>query len=547
MSTRTILGSVGVALWLSGCTVGPNYELPHASEVPAWKDAAAGGELATPRSDPDPRWWLAFNDPVLSELIDRGIGGNLDVQQAVLRVVEARQGIVAARAAGLPTLGGSASYQREQFGAQGILESQGVYKDLNDLANRLQPYNTTVPGLSTSVLNGGNQALNQLTAPVNLFQYGFDSSWELDLFGRVRRSVEQARARAQAQSEALNDGLIVLESEIVQAYVQLRGAQALKESQEENIRSATQSLELTQRRQRIGLTTELDVDQARTLLDETRQQLPAYDKNIQQAMNALSVLIGQNPGALDDELRGVRPLPRIPAAVGIGVPSTLARRRPDIRQAEANLHAATAGVGVAVASFYPDISLTGSLGIRALDASYLTNWASHFYGVGPSLSVPIFSGGQLSANLTLARAQAKEAALNYRGTVLNALREVEDALVAYRTDRDSLNQLEDTLHSAETSWSLAQSQYANGLASFIQVLDSERTVLSDRQALVQADMQIVTDIVTLYRALGGGWEQSVGEVKAPEVATAPPMAPAALDRLGAGPSANLKDGPHDAP
>ncbi|HEY2399595.1 MAG TPA: efflux transporter outer membrane subunit [Steroidobacteraceae bacterium] len=538
MNTRNLLGEVGVALLLSGCTVGPNYEPPRAPDVQAWRAAPAQGELAITRSNPDPKWWLAFDDPILAELIDRGIAGNLDIQQAVLRVVEARQGIVAARAAGLPTLGGTASYQREQLGVKGILESQGVYKDLNELADRLQPYNAAVPGLSTSGVSGARQALNRFTSPVNVYQYGLDSSWELDLFGRVRRSVEQARARAQGQSEALNDGLIVLESEIVQSYVQLRGAQALKASQEENVRAATVSLELAERRQRSGLTTELDVDQARTQLDDTRRQLPSFEKQIQQAMNALSVLTGQNPGALDAELRGVRPLPRIPAAVGIGVPSTLARRRPDIREAEANLHAATAGVGVAVASFYPDISLTGSIGIRALDASYLTNWASHFYSAGPSISLPIFSGGRLASNLTLARAQAQEAALNYRGTVLNALREVEDTLIAYRTDRDSRDQLEDTLRAAETTWSLAQSQYANGLTSFIQVLDSERTVLSDRQALVQADMQIANDIVALYRALGGGWEQSAGEVQAPEVSSAPPVTPAALDRIGAAVSNN---------
>jgi outer membrane protein, multidrug efflux system len=508
MSPRRFVtvGTVASLLW--GCSVGPDYHRPDPPAIPAWNDAAARGELTSPQSDPDPKWWLSFNDPVLTDLIDKGITGNLDVQQAVLRVLEARQAIAAARAAGLPTLGGNASYQREQFGAQGILESQGVYKDLNQLADRLQPYNATVPGLSQTIVSGGNKALSQFTAPENLYQYGLDASWELDLFGRVRRSVEEARARAQAQSEALNDALIVLESEIVQGYIQLRGAQALKASQEENVRAANTSLELTQRRRQNGLTTELDVDQARTQLDDTKRQLPTYDKQIRQAMNTLSVLTGRNPGALDAQLSDSKPLPQIPAVVGIGVPSTLARRRPDIRQAEAGLHAATAGVGVAVAAFYPDISLTGNFGLRALDAGYLTNWASHFYSAGPSISLPIFSGGQLSANLTLARAQQREAALSYRGTVLNALREVEDALVAYRTDRAARDLLQDTLNSAQLTWSLAQSQYEHGLASFIQVLDAERTVLNDRQALVQADVQIVNDIVTLYRALGGGWEES---------------------------------------
>jgi outer membrane protein, multidrug efflux system len=532
MSFRTLLASTSAALCLWGCTVGPDYRRPEAPAVPNWKDEAARGELANQRSDPDPKWWLSFNDPVLAAIIEKGIAGNLDVQQAVLRVLEARQGIAVARAAGLPSLGGNASYQRELFGAKGILESEGAYQDLNQLADRLKPYDATVPGLSQGIVNGGAQALNRLAAPVNLYEYGVDASWELDLFGRVRRSVEQARAKAQAQSEALNDALIVLESEIVQAYIQLRGAQALEASQNENVRAANESLELTQRRQQNGLTTELDVDQARTQLDETRRQLPAYDKQIQQAMNTLSLLTGQTPGSVDDQLLESRPLPRIPVVVDVGVPSTLARRRPDIRQAEANLHAATAGVGVAVAAFYPDISLTGNVGMRALDASYLTNWASHFYSAGPAISLPIFSGGQLSANLTLSRAEQQEAALSYRGTVLNALREVEDALVAYRTDRASRDLLQDTLNSAQSTWSLAQSQYEHGLTSFIQVLDAERTVLSDRQALVQADVQIVNDIVTLYRALGGGWENTVRQLSRPDVSTTPPALPGALDRLG---------------
>ena len=523
-----IAATAALCLW--GCTVGPDYRRPEPPAVPAWKDPAAQGGLANQQSDPDPSWWLSFNDPALAQLIEKGITGNLDVQQAVVRVLEARQSVVAARAAGLPALNGSASYEREMLGAKGILESQGAYQDLNQLANRLAPYNATVPGLSQGIVTGGTQAFNQLAAPVNLYQYGLDASWELDLFGRVRRSVEQARAQAQAQSEALNDALIVLESEIVQAYIQLRGAQALKVSQEENVKAAADSLDLTQRRQQNGLTTQLDVDQARTQLDQTRQQLPTYDKQIQQAMNTLSVLTGQVPGSVDDELREIKPLPAIPGVVEVGVPSTLARRRPDIRQAEATLHAATASVGVAVAAFYPDISLTGTIGMRALDASYLTNWASHFYSAGPSISLPIFSGGQLSANLTLARAEQRQAALNYRGTVLNALREVEDALVAYRTDRASRDLLQDALDSAQLTWSLAQNQYEHGLATFIQVLDSERTVLSDRQALVQADVQIVNDIVTLYRSLGGGWEKTVQQLPTPDVSKAPPPLPGALDR-----------------
>jgi multidrug efflux system outer membrane protein len=531
MTFRRFLVSAGTTMCLLGCTVGPNYRPPDPPAVPKWKDQAAQGILADQKSDPDPSWWLSFNDPILTELIDKGIKNNLDVQQAVIRVLEARQSIATARAAGLPTLSGNASYQREQLGAKGILESKGAYEELNTLANRLKPYDATVPGLSTDILNGGNQALNGFTAPVNLYQYGLDASWELDLFGRVRRSVEQARAQSQAQSEALNDALIILESEIVQSYVQLRGAQALNASQEENVKAAEQNLDLTQRRQKNGLTTELDVDQARTQLDDTRRQLPAYDGQAQQAMNALSLLIGDAPGAVDEQLRESKPVPPIPKVVDVGVPAALARRRPDIRQAEAKLHAATANVGVAVASFYPDISLTGNIGMRALDASYLTNWASHFYTAGPAVSLPIFSGGRLSAGLTLARAEEKEAALSYRATVLNALREVEDALVTYRVDRASRDLLQDTLDSAQVTWDLARNQYDHGLSSFINVLNAESTVLGDRQALVHANVQLVNDIVSLYRALGGGWEKTVQQLPNPYVSTSPPPLPGALDRV----------------
>ena len=229
------------------------------------------------------------------------------------------------------------------------------------------------------------------------------------------------------------------------------------------------------------------------------------------------------------------PLPVIPAIIGIGLPSTLARRRPDVRQAEAQLHAATANVGVATASFYPDVSLTGSFGLRALDGSFLTNWASSFYSFGPSVSLPIFQGGRLTAGLRLARAQQTGAALAYRGTVLNALREVEDALVAYRTDRAGRDKVEEAVRSGETALYLARDSYANGLTDFIQVLDAERTLIGSRQQLVQADVMLIDDVVALYDALGGGWQDKAGDIPATEVDNAPPVTPAALDSVAARP------------
>jgi len=509
----------------AGCTVGPDFTPPKPIGKAAWNDPSAQqGAAVSARTNPDPEWWSGFNDPVLTALIEKSIKGNLDLQQAVLRIVEARQGEASARAEGLPTLNATGSYMRNQLGVKGILESKGAYDELNNLANK-----------KTSKAIGG--LLDQIAQPADIYQYGLSASWELDLFGKVRRSVEQAGAKTEAAVEATSDALVMLEAQVAQAYIQLRGAQALAASQQENVRIARDALALTQRRQQHGLTTELDVEQARTQLNDNLRQLPAFEKQVAQAMNSLSVLIGEPPGTVDPMVSAPAPLPKLPQVVGVGVPSTLARRRPDIREAEAQLHAATANVGVAVASFYPDISLTGNLGLRALDASYLTNWASHFYSFGPSISLPIFEGGKLTAGLKVARAQAAEAALAYRGAVLNALREVENALVAYRTDKIARDAAAETVKSAELSSYLARNRYEHGLSDFIQALDAQRTLLSARQQLVQQDIALTGDIVALYKALGGGWEKKAGDITIPEIDPTPPPLPAALDGIASEPAA----------
>jgi NodT family efflux transporter outer membrane factor (OMF) lipoprotein len=519
MRRVTLAAACAAIACLGACTVGPNFTAPAPPEIPAWKDS---GATVSPAMNPDPEWWSGFSDPTLTALMDKAIKGNLTLQQAVLRVIEAQQGEVSARAEGLPTLGATGSYKRSQLGAKGILESKGAYDQINDLSDK-----------KTSKAIGG--LLDQISQPADIYQYGLSVSWELDLFGKVRRSVEQAGAKTEAADEATNDALVMLEGQVAQAYVQLRGAQALAASQQENIHTAQDAFDLTQRRQQHGLATDLDVEQARTQLEDLQRQLPAYEKQLDQSMNSLSVLIGEPPGTVDATLATPAPLPKIPQMVGIGVPSTLARRRPDIREAEAQLHAATANVGIAVASFYPDISLTGNLGLRALDASYLTSWASHFYSIGPSVSLPIFEGGKLTANLRLARAQTAEAALAYRGTVLNALREVEDALVAYRTDSVARDKTEETVKSAELTLYLARNRYDHGLSDFIQVLDAERTLVQARQELVQADIGLTDDVVALYKALGGGWEKRAGDITVPQVDPTPPILPAAADSLAAAP------------
>jgi NodT family efflux transporter outer membrane factor (OMF) lipoprotein len=510
---------------------------PKPTDIASWHDRSAQATVKdsaiNPQSNPNPTWWNGFHDPILTALMKKAIAGNLDLQQAVLRIVESRQMEASARAAALPMLNGTASYNREQLGAKGILESNGAYSQLNTLANQNSSLNQFSPGLGNKASATLGSLFDQISQPINLYQYGLDASWELDVFGKVRRSVEQAHATTQAESEAASDALVMLEGEIAQTYIQLRGAQSLTASQHVNIADAQISLDLTERRQRQGLATDLDVEQARTQLTGYEAQLPAYEKQSEQSLNSLSVLTGQPPGALDTLLVTPAPLPPTPHMIGVGVPSTLARRRPDIREAEAQLHAATANVGVAVAGFYPDISLTGNIGLRASDASYLTNWASAFYAFGPSVSLPIFQGGKLTATLHMARAEEAEAALKYRGTVLNALREVENALVAYRTDRAAREKQAETVRSGETTLTLARSRYTNGLSDFLSVLDAERTLVASRQQLIQSDMTLADDVVALYKALGGGWQESVGDIPVPPVSATPPMVPRAVDGVAA--------------
>ena len=322
----------------------------------------------------------------------------------------------------------------------------------------------------------------------------------------MRRQVELADAQTQAAIEQRNDALVSLEAEVARAYLQLRGAQATVATLEQQIAVAQQSWELTQSQQRNGLAPLTDVENARAQLSSLQAQLPQYQSQARQAMNGLAVLLGKTPGALDNELFAPKAMPALPQIVPVGIPATLARRRPDIRQAEATLHAQTANIGVSVAQLFPSLSLTGQLGVRNTDVSYLDNWSSHFYSVGPSLSIPIFQGGRLVSSVKLARAQQASAALDYRQTVLTALQDVENALVSYRADQARVTALDETTGSLQRAFDLASDSYRQGISTFIDVLDAQRQLAQAQEQATQARMQSALDLVALYKALGGGWE-----------------------------------------
>ncbi|PMS15327.1 RND transporter [Trinickia dabaoshanensis] len=515
------VASLFVACALSACTVGPDFHAPAARTPEQWHAIAStpsGGTAgATHRAsapdivvdtDPDPRWWHTFNDPTLDALIDEARAGNLDLQRAVLRIVEARTQMQSAASQGLPNLRASASYQREQLGLKGLLQSNGVYRQADALGAPNSPVDAISPGAGPALQQRANAILGQLSSPINLWQAGFDASWELDLFGRVRRSVEAASANLDAARESRNDALLSLEAEVAQTYLQLRGSQAARDIAERQVRDARDVLALTKSQAAVGLASTLDVKQAQAELAQAQARVTPFDGQIAQAANGLALLVGAQPGALDAELTASAPLPALPPRIAVGLPSTLARRRPDVRRAEAQLHAATAGVGVAVAQFYPDITLTGKIGTRASNASDLARWSHLFYSFGPAVSLPIFEGGALVANLHLADARQAEAALAYRRTVLVALRDVDNALAVYRSDLSHRDALSATVDAQRSAYDLARARYEKGFVSFIDVLDAQRQLSQAQAQFVQAQTQVETDVVALYKALSGGWESA---------------------------------------
>ncbi|RQU47471.1 RND transporter [Burkholderia cenocepacia] len=514
---RAVTLSAGCAI-VAGCTVGPDYQPPQADVPDTWHAMRADGQAAAPASgvaarsaptvgaDPDPRWWRAFGDPLLDQLVERAAHDNLDVQAAVLRIAQARTQVRAAAAQGLPDVRANASYQREQLGLKGIVEEQGIDQRVDRLGAPGSPLDRFGPGTGESVQQGARGALDALEAPVNLWQAGFDASWELDLFGRVRRSVEAAGAQTRAAVAGRDDALLSLEAEVAQTYLQLRGAQAQRALADDLQRAQRELVNLTREQAAHGLASDLDVRSADARLAQIRAQLPQFDQQIVLLRNGLAYLVGGAPGALDDWLDAPRALPDVPPTVPVGLPSTLARRRPDIRRAEAELHAASADVGVAVAQFYPDISLTGQVGLRASHVRELAHWSHLFYAFGPAVSLPIFSGGQLVSNLRLSQARQAEAALAYRQAVLVALRDVDNALAVYRTDQARAAALDDAVRAEQGALDLARDRYRKGLSPFLDVLDAERQWSEGRQQAEQGALQTTTDLVALYKALGGGWQ-----------------------------------------
>jgi NodT family efflux transporter outer membrane factor (OMF) lipoprotein len=421
-----------------------------------------------------------FHDPVLTRLEQRVADANLDVRTATIRLAESRfqRGVVAA--AQFPSLNGDAKYTRELYSQNGIISL---------LSGLLGP--------SASTFNPG--ALNE-------YNVGFDASWELDLWGKVRRQVEAADAQVDQAADQRRDALVSSLAELARDYIQLRGVQTQIAIANDNLKVDRDILQVVQERQQRGLQNGLDVENAAAQVESIRAQIPQLQQQESQYVNALSLLLDQPPGALRIEL-GLRTSVRTgPPRIPLGIPSELARRRPDIRAAEDQLHAATADIGVAVGDFYPSVKLNGTVGFDSLDIKNLFKASSLQYMVGPSVTLPIFAGGRLHRTLELREAQQQEAAINYRKTVLQAWHDVVNALVAHRLEINRRARLKAQAEHARAALGLARARYNDGVAEFLNVLDAERSVLQAEQQYASSTTNVSLDLVQLFKALGGGWE-----------------------------------------
>jgi NodT family efflux transporter outer membrane factor (OMF) lipoprotein len=463
---RASATSVILMAFLAGCAaVGPNYVPPQVPAPGQWNAEMADGlHAASPNPETLANWWTTLNDPVLASLIERAVAGNLDVQQAVSRIRQARASVGVSRAGLFPTVdaSGARTYSRSS-------EDTGSGKD------------------------------------TDLYSVGFDSAWELDIFGGVRRSVEAARADLEASREDLRDVMVTLLSEVALNYVSVRTFQERLSVAEANLNMQEQTYDLVSARYEAGLATQLDVDQAKYNLENTRAQIPSLKTGLDQAQNRLSTLLGDDPGAVNNELAEKKPIPVTPLEIAVGVPAEVLRQRPDIRRAERQLAAQTALVGVATADLYPKFQLSGSIGLDALSLSHLFLPGSYSYRFGPSFTWSLFAGGRIRQNIEIQNALTEQALIQYEATILAALEEVENALVAYAGEQVRRQSLNEASQAALRAADLAETQYASGLVDFQVVLDAQRSLLSFQEQLSESDGEVVSNLVRLYKALGGGW------------------------------------------
>jgi NodT family efflux transporter outer membrane factor (OMF) lipoprotein len=458
----------------AGCAVGPDYRAPEIPLPAGWSVPAAprAGTDGTPLE----RWWTVFRDPILESLIDRALAGNLDLKIAETRVRQARaaRGIVAS--AGVPRIDAEAAAART-----GRSEAVPPFRDASDEES---PFGTREQ---------------------NVFEAGFDASWEIDLFGGVRRDKEAALAQVQAAEEARRDVMVSLLAELARNYVELRATQRRIRILDANLGSQRETLALAVARHEAGLGTELDVSRAEGLLETTASRRPILERIASEAIHRLGVLLGGDPGSLQTELEPAFAIPEAPPDVPSTLPSELLSRRPDLRRAERELAAATAGIGVARADLFPRFSILGDFGRRSEEIADLSSGRSRFWSFVPRLRWPLLSGGRIRANIRLQDARHEEALRQYERAILIALEEVENALSAHAFEARRQESLRGSVVATRRALEIATERYAGGLESFLSVLDAQRSLYDVEDQLVQGERNRALSLIAVYKSLGGGW------------------------------------------
>lgn len=489
-----------LAVLLAGCAVGPDFKKPETWSPEQWRQAATQERsrlLSVPTTEEPPAaWWSIFHDPELTALEERLASQNLDVQQASEQLAVSRGQLLLAGAERFPDLAASGSYKASQYSTK---EMQWVLKRV---------------GRQAGVGDQIEAAASSASVPLlNQWQDGLQSSWEVDLWGRVRRQYEAAKAYMTASQEERRGILVARQAELASDYITLRQLQEQARITRASRDLAADLTKLSESRYHSGLVSELDVDTAQAELQRTNALLPQYDQRIAMQINAINLLMGSPPGALDAELSQSKAIPLVPPAAPVGLPSELARRRPDIREAEAQLHGATAEVGQAAADFYPKVTIDAGFGFQSLSFRDLGFWNARAWNVGPSITLPIFQGGRLSGQLEMKKASQRAEALNYRKTVLNAWREVDNALVAWQAEQRRNQAISAQVQSDRRALTLAQDQYRHGLQNYLQVLDAQRRMLQSQTQEAESTATLSGNLVQLYNALGGGWEQAFPEAR----------------------------------
>lgn len=473
MMRTTLFTALAIAT-LAGCTVGPDYQgAPEVASGTLARGQLAHDHLGQTRVPAVADWWRGLNDPLLDRLVADALAHSSDIAQARARLEQSRAGLRSEQASGRPKVSSNATMLRMRS------------PDLSQL--------------------GGDSSGGGGRGPLSLYLVDFDASWEVDLFGGTRRAIEAAQASAEASAAELADAQVQLVAEVVQGYVDLRDRQARLAVINETVIADQQIVDLTRQRRGQGVASELQLEQILTQAETTRSRQLPLQTDIIESLDRLALLCGLEPGELDARLSAARDLPQIPAQVVVASPEHLLKARPDVRNAERNLASATAQIGEKKADWFPKLSLMGDLGFSAADPGHLARKSNGTWLMVPRLTWNALDFGRVQASIDAAESARDLALAQYRGTVLNALRDADTSLARYGHQRENVVMLRDIQGSAERAANLTRQRYRAGTASTLDWLDAERTRFDARQNRIAADAQLLKDFAALHKALGLGW------------------------------------------